>query len=269
MAENLSVRYASLPGYSGVEVCEGRFAGPLAPAMIWPGLGVWSVVRGANDAWCARRQHWVGEDRPLVIQPGEVVRATKRYGATTQDVTVSIFPDALDSLLRERAAAAHTLGRRSGRGLKRATEAVVRAGFSGRPLDCAWLLEQLIDRLLDRDVDRRGDLAKAPSPALLRARDYLHAHFNRTVTIAELVTASELSRYYIIKGFRRAFGVPPHQYQNLLRIEHARRLIHKGMRLTDVAFETGYTDPSHFAHRFRQFVHCSPSQYRTSIFQPS
>jgi AraC-like DNA-binding protein len=35
--------------------------------------------------------------------------------------------------------------------------------------------------------------------------------------------------------------------------------------LTDVAFETGYADPSHFTHRFRQFVRCLPSQYQRGV----
>jgi AraC family transcriptional regulator len=48
-----------------------------------------------------------------------------------------------------------------------------------------------------------------------------------------------------------------------LRMEHAKRLLcSTANSITDLAFQCGYENPSHFASAFRRWTGTSPSDYR-------
>ncbi len=54
-----------------------------------------------------------------------------------------------------------------------------------------------------------------------------------------------LSPYYLLRAFRAEVGMPPHAYQESLRIRHAQRLIRLGKPLAQVAAKSGFSSQSH------------------------
>lgn len=97
---------------------------------------------------------------------------------------------------------------------------------------------------------------------ILEAREYLHAHFARNVSLSELAQLTCLSPFHFLRAFRNATGMPPHEYLLQLRINRARQLFLQGRSPLDVALETGFYDQSHFARHFRRIVGTTPARYR-------
>jgi AraC-like DNA-binding protein len=96
---------------------------------------------------------------------------------------------------------------------------------------------------------------------VLRAREYLHDNYADNVMLSELANVSGLSPFRLGRLFSASVGVPPHQYQLQLRIEQAKRLLLKGKPVSDVAFEVGFFDLSHFSRHFKRYVGVAPGTY--------
>ncbi len=102
-----------------------------------------------------------------------------------------------------------------------------------------------------------------PAAGLARVREYLHAHFDRPVALSDLVAISGLSATHLIRSFGRAFGTPPHGYQNLLRVAEARRQLAAGKPVSKI--EVGFFDQAHLARHFKRAYGVTPGVYRAAV----
>jgi len=80
----------------------------------------------------------------------------------------------------------------------------------------------------------------------LRARAYLDSRQDERVTLAQLSRALGASPFHLQRRFKRAFGLSPLDYQREQRLEHAKRLLAGGRRVTDALLEAGYGSVSRF-----------------------
>jgi AraC-like DNA-binding protein len=132
-------------------------------------------------------------------------------------------------------------------------------------------LSEMLHLLLQRHVRDRPCLPGAPrtvKPGLRRAREYLHGHFEKAVSLATLSEIAGMSPFHFSRSFTRLMGVPPHAYQTQLRIERAKRLLCEGRHLVDVSCDLGFADQSHFTRHFRKLVGCAPGRYTARSDQP-
>lgn len=129
--------------------------------------------------------------------------------------------------------------------------------------------ESLLVQGLAEVIARHGAPGREPRPvgvagAVTLARDYLAEHLAEKVSLDDLAEAASLSRYHLLRVFQAATGLPPHAYQNQLRVDLGRRLLAEGMSVSQVAAETGFADQSHFTRVFRQFTGATPRQYQNA-----
>lgn len=107
--------------------------------------------------------------------------------------------------------------------------------------------------------------AKAPpAAALARARDYLAACYAENVGLAQLAAAVGLDRFALVRGFSRAYGLPPHAWLLQERVRRAQGLLRQGRPIAEVASEVGFADQSHLTRRFKQIVGVTPGRYRAA-----
>lgn len=111
------------------------------------------------------------------------------------------------------------------------------------------------------DTDERFD-APSDVAAVEVARQLLLERFAERVTLDELASAAGVSRSHLSRAFRQVEGLPPHTYQNQLRIQHAKSLLASGANLGDAASGAGFADQSHFTRVFREFTGATPGQYQ-------
>ncbi len=113
---------------------------------------------------------------------------------------------------------------------------------------------------------RAAPRARAPEAAWLgRVREHLENGFQRDVPLDELCEVAQLSKHHLCRSFRDHYGVPPHAFQLLVRIEHARRQLQLGHSSTRVAFDVGFTDQPHFTRHFRRALGVTPGQYARQV----
>lgn len=96
----------------------------------------------------------------------------------------------------------------------------------------------------------------------LRARAYLDARRDERVTLAQLARAVGASRYHLQRTFKRELGLSPLDYQRERRLEHAKRLLAGGRRITDALLEAGYGSVSRFYEKAAGRLGMSARDYR-------
>jgi AraC-like DNA-binding protein len=122
-----------------------------------------------------------------------------------------------------------------------------------------WLLRTyayLFSRYAERPIAARP-IGKEPRAVQL-ARDYLEAHYEQNISLAQLAQISGLSSFQLVRVFHRAVGLPPHAYLNLIRLERSKQLLLDGAPIASVAYETGFADQSHFTRRFKHVYGVTP-----------
>jgi AraC-like DNA-binding protein len=125
------------------------------------------------------------------------------------------------------------------------------------------MLLELFALLIGRHADRRIAQREPgrENAAVKRVTDYLGDNLDREVSLDTLARIAHLSPFHLLRTFRRATGLPPHEYLINLRIERARQLIAAGRSLTDIAVETGFFDSSHFYRHFKRRTGMTPGRY--------
>jgi AraC-like DNA-binding protein len=102
---------------------------------------------------------------------------------------------------------------------------------------------------------------KTPSASIRRARDRIDADPSARLTLADLASEVDLSRYQLLRGFARELDLTPHAYILQRRIALARRLIRGGQALAEVAAIAGFFDQSHLTRCFVRQFGVTPSRY--------
>lgn len=103
-----------------------------------------------------------------------------------------------------------------------------------------------------------------PHYKLKRTLDYIHAHLDQNIQIADLAKVLGMSRYYFSRLFRQSMGITPYQYVIQQRVERAKRLLRQQRELpiSEIALHCGFTHQSHMAKYFRQLTRMTPKAYR-------
>lgn len=126
------------------------------------------------------------------------------------------------------------------------------------------LLEALLAALvLQAEPDGRSmpAIPARSQSAVERVRRFIEDHYPETITLDQLSEVAGLSKYHLIRVFGAAFGMPPHAYQNAVRVARAREALASGRTAADVAQATGFADQSHFTRRFKRMVGVAPGEY--------
>lgn len=129
-------------------------------------------------------------------------------------------------------------------------------------LDASSLLRDLVSRLLLRNLS--GFLAPPctrHSTGLQLARSYLQDQIAVNPSLEELAAIAGLSPFHFSRLFRQAFGLPPHAYQNHIRIERAKERLKRGHLAAAIAHDLGFSDQPHFIRHFRRQVGVTPQRY--------
>lgn len=113
----------------------------------------------------------------------------------------------------------------------------------------------------------RADAAPPPSArdsrVVLDVLRFLEAHFAEPHSLSGLAARAGLSRFHFLRLFRALTGTSPNRFLIGLRLRAcAERLQDSAAPITEIAFDAGFNDLSHFNHLFRRAFAMSPGRWR-------
>jgi len=125
----------------------------------------------------------------------------------------------------------------------------------------------VIGEVVERCVDGQYDLKirHKQHESIKRAQAYIEDHYEENFSLDDIAAHVYLSPYYLIRVFSRIIGLPPHIYQQQIRIRHAKEMLVHGFSLAEVANQTGFADQSHFSNVFKKMVGVTPGGYQSDL----
>ncbi len=130
------------------------------------------------------------------------------------------------------------------------------------------VVSSIVRRAATRPVRAREAASADARRIAERVRGHLHDAPLAEVTADDLASLTGRSRFAVYRAFRSVYGMAPSDYQRLLRLRTARRLIAEGRALGQAAAEAGFADQSHLARWFVRCYGMSPGEYRAAAHTP-
>jgi AraC-like DNA-binding protein len=121
-----------------------------------------------------------------------------------------------------------------------------------------------LDGLLALEFGRRSSTlaSQARHPAIEHVKSIIRHHYAEPLNVESLASEVDLNERYLISLFRHATGVPPHQFQIGVRVDHARRLLPSETPLSSIAASSGFADQSHLNRHFKRQYGFTPGAFR-------
>ena len=115
-------------------------------------------------------------------------------------------------------------------------------------------------------VDFDGEPGSHKDEKILDCQLYIRDHLADTLQLGEVARHCGLTPRTLSRRFRAATQQTPGQYQQQLRIEEARTLLHQSnLPIAEVGWQVGYRDAASFSRRFREIAGVTPRRYRVAV----
>ncbi|WP_394824846.1 helix-turn-helix domain-containing protein [Pendulispora albinea] len=119
-----------------------------------------------------------------------------------------------------------------------------------------------VQALLHRHRRDAAAKKKAGQYAVVRTiKEHLDACYREEVPLDELAALAGMKKFAMVRAFTAEVGFPPHSYQTLLRVHHARRLLLAGQSAGATATAVGFVDQSHLTRHFKRIEGITPGEY--------
>ena len=82
--------------------------------------------------------------------------------------------------------------------------------------------------------------------------------------IEQMAHDSCISPFYMIREFKKAFGLTPHQFQMQCKVRKAQKLLAE-RSASEVTYDAGFYDQSHMDRCFKKMVGLSPKEYKKAV----
>lgn len=129
----------------------------------------------------------------------------------------------------------------------------------------AYLIELLVKVFRYMDHSTRRQPPSRSRELVEKAISYMKSNYNSELKLEDLAMKSFISKNYFSKLFKEVTGTNFSDYVQNLRIDEACTLLkNTDMKITDIAFHTGFKDIKFFYDVFKKITGLTPGDYRKS-----
>ncbi|MBS1728786.1 MAG: helix-turn-helix transcriptional regulator [Armatimonadetes bacterium] len=116
------------------------------------------------------------------------------------------------------------------------------------------------------DSEVHPHLSKRPLAEAVRK--YIDERWFETIDLETMGHHVGLSRFGVLRTFRSVFGLSPHEYQVLYRLDRAKELLREGTAIGETAVECGFFDQAHMGRLFSNHIGLTPGAYVALQYRP-
>jgi len=126
------------------------------------------------------------------------------------------------------------------------------------------VVDEIVIRLLRTAVGPRVAQMGQPKSGVQRVGEavgWIRAHFAQPITVDEMAASVHMSASSFHERFKAVTSLSPLQYQKVLRLHEARRLmLFQQMDVNEACHRVGYLSPSQFSREYSRFFGSAPSR---------
>ena len=129
-------------------------------------------------------------------------------------------------------------------------------------LKCEELLCHIFALLMHRETVPTSGMHINDIKAIYAIKFHLQSHLAEPPNIVSLASEAGMSEPKLRKLFKQTFGKGVFDYYQSMRMQEAARLLkEKGLTVSEVGYQLGFTNLSHFSRVFEQHTGMKPKKY--------
>ncbi len=98
------------------------------------------------------------------------------------------------------------------------------------------------------------------------AKEYISSNYNKNIELEDIAQVACLSVNHLLRTFKQAYSISPHQYLIKLRIDRSKYLLRNTRyTLNEIVEIVGFECPSSFIRLFKTINSITPGKYRLSL----
>ena len=103
---------------------------------------------------------------------------------------------------------------------------------------------------------------------LKQTKTIINEQLQDKLTIDKLANTLGLSPFHFARMFKLSLGESPAQFISRSRIERVKQLLKTTASLSDISFQTGFSQQSHMTSQFKKLTGMTPAHYRKLLLSP-
>ncbi|SHO54340.1 AraC family transcriptional regulator [Vibrio quintilis] len=123
----------------------------------------------------------------------------------------------------------------------------------------AVVLEKLFTRY--GSIKSNYNSGKTDDRSAWITREYLLDNWHLNVSLEQLEGETGQSKFKLIRAFKQAYGITPHQFLLLVKTHKAKQLLARGNSCVETSLACGFYDQSHFNRNFKRAFGITPKNY--------
>lgn len=100
-------------------------------------------------------------------------------------------------------------------------------------------------------------------------KNFIENNFESDLNLDLLSHTSLVSKYHLIRLFKKYYGQTPRQYLIDIRIEESKKLLKKNITVTETCYRVGFESVGSFSTLFKNKIGKSPIEYQKAQFSRS
>ena len=99
---------------------------------------------------------------------------------------------------------------------------------------------------------------------VIQAKYFIDKNFDQAIDLDTICKEACISKFHLIRSFKKLYGVTPYQHLTFLRIKKARELLQANLSITAVCYHLGFDSPTSFSGLFKKIVGKTPVEFQRS-----
>jgi AraC-like DNA-binding protein len=129
-------------------------------------------------------------------------------------------------------------------------------------LKCEELLYYVVALLMQRKATQMSKMHIDDFKSIYAIKQHLQSHLDEAPDIASLARKAHMSQPKLRKLFKQTFGKGIFEYYQAMRMQEAARLLkEKGLTVSEVGYQLGFTNLSHFSRVFEEYIGHKPKKF--------
>lgn len=123
-------------------------------------------------------------------------------------------------------------------------------------------ITNMLTEILMTDHGNESIQSQMPDYVKLTIKE-IDKHFQEDLSLEQLAAQVGVSKYYLLKQFKKYVGCTIGEYCTTTRLNYAKELLkYSEESVNEITFSCGMNNVSHFINMFRKHEHMTPLQYR-------
>jgi AraC-like DNA-binding protein len=99
---------------------------------------------------------------------------------------------------------------------------------------------------------------------VIQAKYFMDKNFDRAISLDTISKEACISKFHLIRSFKKLYGVTPYQHLTFLRIKKAKDLLQTNLPISAVCYHLGFDSPTSFSGLFKKIAGKTPMDFQRS-----